>query len=140
MTECQLVNTFAEWLMQQLEERDWSQAELARRAGVTRQAISNLINSNRQVGPEVANGIALALGLPPEEVFRKAGLIPDHGDNRKVAERIASYKLSDLSKEQLEEIIGLIDWIVERDEKRSKTRKPKYRTNREGEAPPEVLK
>lgn len=68
---------FSDWLTKELDKRKMSQAELARLANVSRAAISNLLNDTRQPGPEILLGIAKALKLPPEFVFRRAGLLPE---------------------------------------------------------------
>jgi len=66
---------FGDWLNAQLEERGWSQSELARRCNVTSVAISLVVNGERNPGPELCRAIAAALGLPEEKVFRLAGLL-----------------------------------------------------------------
>ena len=68
-------NQFSVWLEEQMREREWTQAELARKAGLTRGAINNILTQHRQPGPEAARAIAHALDLPEEEVFRQAGLL-----------------------------------------------------------------
>lgn len=67
---------FTNWLTYELKLRGWDQAELARRSGVTTAQISRIITGERKTGPEVSRKIARALHLPPEEVFRQAGLLP----------------------------------------------------------------
>lgn len=67
----------SEWLTQKLQEHGWSQSELARRAGVSKQVISVYINQRRDKPDEaVLSSLAHALGSPPEEVFRVAGMLP----------------------------------------------------------------
>lgn len=67
---------FSSWLQDEMNSRGWSNAELARQAGVTRGAIGNILRGDRKTGPELCAAIARALDLPPETVFRKAGLLP----------------------------------------------------------------
>lgn len=67
---------FGAWLLTELKKRNWSQSELARRAGVAHGTISNLINGNKGVGESTLNAIANAFHIPAVEVFRQAGLIP----------------------------------------------------------------
>lgn len=134
------MDNFAKWLQEELDYRDWKQADLARAANLDSAVISNLINEKRGAGETTATAIAKAFGLPPDFVFRKAGLLPDLRDSRKVAEEIAAFKLDDLNEEQLEEVIKYIDWIQDRDEKKLPGKKVEYRRKREGKAPPEVLK
>lgn len=73
--------SFADWLRIKLRERGWSESELARRAGVSRSAINLITNEKTSPGYEVASGIADALGLRREDVFRIAGLLPSLPEN-----------------------------------------------------------
>lgn len=70
------VTDFRDWLLRVLEERGISQSELARRAGLSRAAISDIVSGRRGIGKNAATSIARALKLPPEEVFRAAGILP----------------------------------------------------------------
>jgi transcriptional regulator with XRE-family HTH domain len=66
---------FNEWMLQRLQELTWSQADLARASGLTRGAVSNYING--RIPDEAAlRKIAKAFKLPPETVFRAAGILP----------------------------------------------------------------
>ena len=71
-----MATTFTAWLKQELNLRGWDQAELAHRSRITPAQISRILSGARRPGPEACVGIARALGLPPEQVFRKAGLLP----------------------------------------------------------------
>jgi transcriptional regulator with XRE-family HTH domain len=66
---------FNDWLIERLKEENWSQANLARVSGLTTGAISNYING--RIPDEAAlRKIAKAFKLPPENVFRAAGILP----------------------------------------------------------------
>ncbi len=67
---------FAEWLNGELQKRGWNQAELARRAGISREAVSTTLSRKRKPGFQVCSGIAHAFGIPIMDVFRLAGLTP----------------------------------------------------------------
>jgi transcriptional regulator with XRE-family HTH domain len=67
---------FADWLRKKLKERDWTQAELSRRSGVSTPQITRVLSGERGLGEQSIKGIAQALQLPPEVVFRAAGLLP----------------------------------------------------------------
>jgi transcriptional regulator with XRE-family HTH domain len=71
-----MVDKFSTWLVSELNKRNWSQAELARRARVSRASISGLISEIHNPGIDICNGIASAFNLRPEEVYRVAGLLP----------------------------------------------------------------
>lgn len=68
--------SFGEWLQKELDKRNWNQAELARRSGLTTAGISLMSNGQRGIGPDACNAIARAFGMPPETVFAAAGLLP----------------------------------------------------------------
>jgi len=77
---------FVEWLESQLTSRGWKRSELARRANVTPTAISDVLNGRRSPGPELCNAIASGLKLPPEFVFRRAGLLPPAKEETEMGE------------------------------------------------------
>ena len=43
---------FRAWLSEELDQRGWSQSELARRAGVSQFAVSSVISGNRNPGAD----------------------------------------------------------------------------------------
>lgn len=67
---------FVEWLQAELDKRDWRQADLARRGGIHTGLLSRIMSLERNPGPDTCSSIAKALNIPPEDVFRKAGLLP----------------------------------------------------------------
>lgn len=69
-------DNFSSWLEDELSARNWKPADLATRANVAQATISNILNSNREVGYKTALAIARALNLPPDIVFREAGILP----------------------------------------------------------------
>lgn len=78
---------FSEWVRKQIETRHWTQSKLAKQAGVSRSAINNLLNGNRKPGDEMCKALANAFKLPPEDLFRRAGILPPKTlDVPKVAE------------------------------------------------------
>ena len=67
---------FAEWLHQEINKRQWSQADLARNADLSRAVINKLLNGRTYPQPNTLDAIARALKLPTETMYRKAGLLP----------------------------------------------------------------
>lgn len=49
--------------------RDWHQAELARRAGLSREEVSRLERGRHRPQPATAQALADALGVPAEALF-----------------------------------------------------------------------
>ena len=67
---------FVTWLVHELNEKGWNNSELARRAGIVPSTVSMILSQQKKPGPSFCTGIAHALSVPPERVFRKAGLLP----------------------------------------------------------------
>jgi transcriptional regulator with XRE-family HTH domain len=106
---------FIEWLRSEINERGWSQNELARRAGLSSGGMSLIMTQQRGVTAEVCQAIARALKDPEEEVFRHAGLLPDR-PSYDVRERRALFMFDQLSVAQQEHILELMRSMVEREE------------------------
>ena len=71
-----MAKNFTDWLDNELDSRSWSRAELARRAGVTESSLSLIYSGAREPGTKVCDGIAKAFRIPPDNVYRIAGLLP----------------------------------------------------------------
>lgn len=113
--------SFAEWLDIELKHRAMSQAELARQAGVTRAAITNILTSNRGPGVELCQGIARAFKIPPEEVFRAAGLLPQESKQSTYLERMI-YLFNQLDDETAEDYLAELEFKIERRRKKKRQR------------------
>jgi len=74
------MDNFTEWLENELNKRNWDRAELARRARLATSTVTRIMNGERSPGPDFCRSVARALNLPPETVFRKAGLLPQKPD------------------------------------------------------------
>ncbi len=98
---------FPTWLLSQLHAQGWSQSELARRAELSPQAISDYINGKRtNYDQDALNGIARALKLPPEEVFRAAGYLPPASAESEILEQIVHVT----SPLPLDEQVGILEF------------------------------
>lgn len=71
---------FQEWLQEQLDNRGWNMAELARRASegtgrnIGQSAISQVMLRKNRLGVKLATAIAKALGVSEDTVLEKGGL------------------------------------------------------------------
>ena len=72
-----MANNFVTWLTTEMETHGWNNSELARHAGLVPSAVSQVITGSRHPGPDFCQSLAQALSLPPETVFRRAGLLPE---------------------------------------------------------------
>lgn len=95
---------FPQWLEEQLERKNWIQADLARASGITTAQIGRILNGARRAGPDACIAIADALNLPPDMVFRQAGLLPPKQEQPPEFEEI-NYILSNLPEEEREDIL-----------------------------------
>lgn len=127
------MDNFGDWILERLKEKKWRQADLARAANLDTAVISNLINSKRGPGEDTCKAIARALDLPPETVFRAAGLLPELPSIDQARMEIFLYKFAELPPEKQEQVLEYMDFIQKRNTEPVKT-------NREGVAPPETVK
>jgi len=70
------MESFADWLDSELKDRGWSRSEAARRGGISASAIDKVVNGYANPGLDFCNGIARAFRIQPEDVLRRAGLLP----------------------------------------------------------------
>lgn len=103
---------FQTWLMQQLQERDWSQADLSRKSNLTRQAIANYM-AGRIPDEKSLRQIARAFKLPPIMVFRAAGILPVEPDSDEWVEEMND-KIAQIKDPTRREMAKkLLDTLVE---------------------------
>jgi transcriptional regulator with XRE-family HTH domain len=100
-------SSFAVWLDNELKERGVSQSELARRANVTRSAVNGVLTGARGPGPELAKGISKAFDIPPEHVYREAGLLPPGASIDEFTEQII-HETQGMNKRDKEEVLAYI--------------------------------
>ena len=111
---------FSEWLQEALEKKGWKQSDLARAAHLGKGSLSDIVSGRRKVGSEVARAIADALKLPPEQVFRAAGILPPENQDPWADEM--AHKLSQLSPSLRGVAERFIDSMVEQEEVERKTK------------------
>lgn len=109
---------FGDWLQEELKNRHWSHAELARRSGVQTAQISRVIAGKRGAGPDLCIAIAKGLDLPRLEVFQARGWLPSYLDDPygyeidPRAERLAR-EISKLPLESREITLRAIEPVLE---------------------------
>lgn len=103
---------FSVWLENELIERQWSQSDLAREAGVHRQVINSYINQKRsKPDEEILRLLADAFGYPPETVFRAAGLLPPKPEKDELVEKITHllFNMDEPDKSRVLEYVELVN-------------------------------
>lgn len=68
---------FAKWINSFIQNKGWTQAELARRANLSKASISDISSGKINPGYEICMKLAKAMSIPPQEVLRKANLLPN---------------------------------------------------------------
>lgn len=102
---------FNDWLLEQLQERQWSQADLSRASGLTSAAISKYING-RTPDESALRKIAHALKLPPELIYEKAGILPSKPELSPIKRKLA-HLAQDLPDSDVEMAIALLEQRTE---------------------------
>ncbi|MGI9252545.1 MAG: helix-turn-helix transcriptional regulator [Thermomicrobiales bacterium] len=110
------VSRFPAWLRQHLAAREWSQAEFARRAGVSRNVVSQWAGGTRRPNAESAAHIADALYLPLDDVLAAAGMRPLRaGDPPHVARFVWMIRHLDWDDDRIAGLTGLLEGWMDRD-------------------------
>jgi transcriptional regulator with XRE-family HTH domain len=112
-------DSFSIWLNGELLQRGWSQAELARQANLSRTAISDVLSEKHDAGFDLCIAIARALHLPPESVFRIAGLLPPTPAHTEQKEELL-YLFEQLPENQKPIAVDYIRFLVEKNEAKNK--------------------
>jgi len=70
-------DTLSFWIEQELVERGWSAREFGRRIGVSHTHAARIVNGEVIPSLKLCNEIGRVLDVTPEEVLRRAGLLPE---------------------------------------------------------------
>lgn len=114
---------FNDWLLDKLQKIDWSQADLARASGLTTASISKYVGG-RIPDESALKKIAKAFNLPPETVFRAAGILPPVSELDATREEIIELT-SHMSREEQREVLEYIRWRKSIEEKKSQEITPR---------------
>lgn len=107
ISDCLMATPFASWLLKELEDRRWSQADLSRESKVSASQITRVINGRRGLGKDSLTAIADALGYPPDVVFRVANFLPPAVNIDEDIEQII-HEVEKLPKADKEEVLAFI--------------------------------
>jgi len=95
---------FSEWLIQQMDERGWTKADLTRNAKLSSGTISNIISGRRSPGIDTCRKIARAFQMPARMVLTAAGWV-DAERGRTDSQDIALHLFNSLSEQDQAEVI-----------------------------------
>jgi len=82
-----MTTKLADWIVQELNNRGWSIRELARRSELAHATINAVLRDRSKPGINFCIGITRAFRVPPEQVFRLAGLLPTIPSDGRDAQR-----------------------------------------------------
>lgn len=99
---------FSSWLQDRLDERGWRPTDLAKQAKMSDTAISRFIQGARKPDSKSLNAIAKALKLPPDQVFRAAGQLPQKPETDERIERVI-HEMQDLNDQEKDELLAYIN-------------------------------
>lgn len=119
--------SFSSWLEGIMVERGMSQADVARRCGVTRSAINGVVTRGKLPGRDLCMALSRGLSLAPEVVFRQAGLLPEKARSA-LAENLA-HRISMLDEGDQAVVDSLVTTLI--DKRRNKST---YETKSGGQA------
>lgn len=111
---------FTVWLLDQLNTQGWQPAEFAREAGIQKGTLSNILNGNRKAGWDVCAAIAGVLKIPPAEVFRQAGLLPEKTGPVQTEFESLQEVAANLSNEELVNVLEYVRWRYQVQRQREK--------------------
>jgi len=97
------------WLEERLNTLGWTQAELARRAGISQAQVSFVLNGQRRAGADFCVAIAGALKEEPSYVLKLAGYLPsNYNPKRDIITRLLE-GVASLPDDDIQELIAIVD-------------------------------
>jgi transcriptional regulator with XRE-family HTH domain len=115
---------FVEWLDGELNKRDWTRADLSRRAKVSQSSLSLIYSGARNPGESIARSIAHAFGLPESVVFQAAGLMTNDPEPAPGQDEMA-YIYAHLPPDRQEQLREYARFLLDQQERSAQ---PKTRT------------
>lgn len=106
-----IVDDLLNFIDAELEKRDWTWTELGVRADLSSGTMSNIRTGMRGVGKKTLNGIARALEVPREHLYRLAGLLPPVPERTKRLEALL-HLFEEMSDQQKDLLISQARWIL----------------------------
>jgi transcriptional regulator with XRE-family HTH domain len=106
---------FGRWLQRQLDRREWTQADFARKVNLSTGTVNHWITAKRIPDPPSCDRIADALFLDVQDVLRHAGHLSETPDDSEhVRELIAMIRRVDWTPERLRFVSNVLRDLVDR--------------------------
>ena len=121
LNSCQMTTIeLADYLQRELDQRGWSQAELADKAKLDPGIISRALNRGRMPSVESLVAIANALGVRPERVMIGAGIFPpDPTHNPDLLTEKIVHLVSQMDEIDKSNVLDYADLVLRRRKQRS---------------------
>ena len=104
---------FVFFIKEELTIRNWSNAELAKRSGISQAHISRVLNSDYLPGIDLLKSFSHALNVPVEQLFRLAGLLPEKKELEPEKERML-HLFSQLEHKEKQLILDFLEFLTNR--------------------------
>ena len=98
---------FVEWIEKELDDRDWSRADLSKHGKITAPQVTRILNREQNPGIEFCRAISVAFKIPLEQVFRRATILPANPEINEEIETMVS-EASKLPKDDQREVLAFI--------------------------------
>jgi transcriptional regulator with XRE-family HTH domain len=110
---------FSDWLIEHMKEKEWSQADLARKSGLTRAAVNNYVLGSGMPNLNALIKLAKAFKMLPSALFAIATSEPSFKDPRSDEILCKFSTLDEADKSIVESIFTrILDVFLDRREKR----------------------
>ena len=108
---CLMEKSLPEWLIERLEEREMTAADLSRKSGISAQQISRLLSGQRGVSEVSLRAISEALNIPPEVAFRVAGFLPPLPERTQAHEQLL-FLFDRLNDKDRQTILDMMQFLL----------------------------
>lgn len=113
------VEEFRRWLITERQNRDWSQRELARRAGINYNSIAMVEAGDQKPTAKICEGIAKAFKLDVVEILKFSGVIstavPVKPKTDPLTDKVTEI-VKELPREKKATILEFVEFVAKKEE------------------------
>lgn len=109
--DCLMNKTVGEWLAEEIQRAGISQADVARKSGVSPAHITKVLKGERGLGENSLRAIAEALKIPPEQAFRDVGFLPPVPAKTEQSEQLL-YLFNQLDPDKKQDLLGYAEFLM----------------------------
>lgn len=104
---------FSYWLREEMQKREWTQADLMRHSGMSNAQISRVLNESREPGNDFLRAIARAFKVSPEIVFRAAGVLPELKKGEDPTQEQWNFIYTQLDQNKRQQLLQYAQYLAE---------------------------